>query len=128
MDIYPSLTYRDVPAALDWLVAAFGLESVIFDPPGGEVRFAAVRYGRGMVMVQPELPEELHGDHAGQAWIYVVIDDVDGHYERARAAGAQVLGEPHDAMDGQQRGYSARDIEGNLWSFGTSQPDDEPHR
>ncbi|MGI8594553.1 MAG: VOC family protein [Solirubrobacteraceae bacterium] len=44
-------------------------------------------------------------------------------YERAKAAGAEVLGEPHDAFGGSQRGYSARDPEGNLWSFGTSRPE-----
>jgi hypothetical protein len=27
-----------------------------------------------------------------------------------------------DAFDGAQRGYSARDREGNLWSFGTMNP------
>jgi uncharacterized glyoxalase superfamily protein PhnB/mannose-6-phosphate isomerase-like protein (cupin superfamily) len=124
MDVYPSLTYRDVRAALAWLEAAFGLEPVTFDEDDGEeIRFAAVRHGRGMVMVQPELPQELHGEHAGRGWVYVVVDDPDAHFERARAAGAEVLGEPHDAMDGRQRGFSARDLEDNLWSFGTSRPE-----
>lgn len=50
------------------------------------------------------------------------VDDVDDHYERARAAGVEVLNEPHDAMDGDQRGYSARDLEGNLWTFGIMRP------
>ena len=129
MDVYPSLTYRDVEAALAWLEAVFGLEPLIFDEERAErVRFAAVRHGRGMIMVQPELPEDLHGEHAGRGWVYVVVDDPDAHYEHAKAAGANVLGEPHGAMEGRQRGYSARDPEGNLWSFGTSRPDDEPHR
>jgi uncharacterized glyoxalase superfamily protein PhnB len=52
----------------------------------------------------------------------------DAHYDRAKATGAEVLGEPHDAMGGHQRGYSARDLEGNLWSFGTSKPERVPHR
>jgi uncharacterized glyoxalase superfamily protein PhnB len=49
----------------------------------------------------------------------VAVDDVDAHYRRAKAAGAEVLNEPHDALGGTQRGYSARELEGNLWSFGT---------
>jgi hypothetical protein len=69
-----------------------------------------------MVMVQPELPEDLHGEHAGRAWVYVAVDDPDAHYDRAKVAGAEVLGEPHDGMGGHQRGYSARDLEGSLWS------------
>lgn len=85
MNAYPSLTYRDVEAALECLAAAFGLERVIFDDP-------------------------------------------DAHDESAKAAGTEVLGEPHDATGGRQRGYSARDPEGNLWLFGTSRPETEPHR
>jgi uncharacterized glyoxalase superfamily protein PhnB len=122
MSVYPSLTYRDVDAALRFLESAFGLEPVIFGTEGGQVRFGAVRHGGGMVMVQPELPDDLHGAHAGQGWVYVVVPDPDAHYEHARAAGAEVLGEPHDAIEGRQRGYSARDPEGNLWSFGVQDP------
>lgn len=124
MDVYPSLTYRDLKAAIDQLQEAFGLEPVIFETDGEEIRMAAVGHGRGMVMLQPELPDHLHGEHAGQGWVYVVVEDPDAHYARAKAAGAEVLGEPHDAFDGRQRGYSARDGEGNLWSFGTSRPED----
>ena len=36
MDVYPSLTYRDVEAALAWLEAVFGLEPLIFDEEGAE--------------------------------------------------------------------------------------------
>ena len=78
-----------------------------------------------MVMVQPELPDDLHGEHAGRGWVYVAVDNPDAHYRRAKAAGATVLGEPHGAMDERQRGYSARDLEGNLWSFGSSRPETE---
>lgn len=53
-----------------------------------------------------------------QGWVYVVVDDVDWHYERA----AGRSNEPHDAFDGAQRGYSAGDREGSLWSFGTMSP------
>jgi len=55
----------------------------------------------------------------------VTVDNPDAHYRRAKAAGATVLGEPHGAMDERQRGYSARDLEGNLWSFGSSRPETE---
>jgi hypothetical protein len=71
----------------------------------------------------PSAPEDLHGSHTGLAWVYVAVDDPDAHYERAKAAGVDVLNEPHDALGGTQRGYSARDLEGNLWSFGTAGPE-----
>jgi uncharacterized glyoxalase superfamily protein PhnB len=120
MAVYPSLTYRDVEAALEFLEQAFGfeLEDVGRDPHGA-IRHAALRYGEGVVLLQPDLPDELHGSHLGQGWVYVEVADPDAHFKRARAAGAEVLGEPHDAMGGTVRGYSARDLEGNLWSFGS---------
>jgi uncharacterized glyoxalase superfamily protein PhnB len=50
--------------------------------------------------------------------IYAVIDDPDAHHGKARAAGARVVRELEDTPYGS-REYSARDLEGNLWSFGT---------
>jgi uncharacterized glyoxalase superfamily protein PhnB len=47
-----------------------------------------------------------------------MIENADGHYHHAKAAGAAVQGEPPDYGDGY-RGYSARDLDGNFWSFGT---------
>jgi len=121
--MYPSLTYRDVRAALQWLSRAFGFEARVFADEGTpETIQAALVYGDGMVMVQCDRPQELHGSHIGRGWVYVAVDDVDGHYERAKAAGAEVLNEPHGSIEGGMRGYSARDVEGNLWSFGTSRP------
>ncbi len=123
MDVYPSLTYRDLEAALEFLEKAFGLEpEVLGTDEHGAIRHAAVRHGEGLVLLQPDLPDQLHGTHLGQGWVYVAVTDPDGHFERARAAGATMLGEPHDALKGQMRGYSARDLEGNLWSFGTNRP------
>ena len=111
--MYPSLTYRDVGAAVAWLAEAFGFDGQTYD----EIS-AIAKFGTGTVLIQLDRPEDLHGSHTGHGWVYVVIDDIDAHYARARAAGANLLGEPHDYGDGY-RGYSARDLEGNLWSFGT---------
>lgn len=122
MDVYPSLTYRDLEAALDFLQRAFGLEAEdLGRDEHGALRHASVRHGEGLVLLQPDLPDELHGTHVGQGWVYVFVADPDSHFQRACAAGVEVLGPPHDAMGGM-RGYSARDPEGNLWSFGTDRP------
>jgi uncharacterized glyoxalase superfamily protein PhnB len=123
MDVYPSLTYRDVEAALEFLANAFGLRvDQLERDASGAVRVASLKYRDGRVLVQPDLPEELHGSHLGQGWVYVAVADPDTHFARARDAGAQVLTGPHDAFDGTTRGYSARDVEGNLWSFGSDRP------
>ena len=111
--VYPALTYRDVDAALTWLADAFGFETHLLAYGG-----AMVRYRDAVALVQSDRPKDLHGTHLGMAWVYVVVDDADGHYARAQAAGADLQGQPHDYGDGY-RGYSVRDLEGNLWTFGT---------
>jgi uncharacterized glyoxalase superfamily protein PhnB len=50
--------------------------------------------------------------------VYLVSDDPDGLFERADAAGAEVI-RPLRDEDYGSRGFSIRDPEGNLWSIGT---------
>jgi uncharacterized glyoxalase superfamily protein PhnB len=57
----------------------------------------------------------------GQGSIYMAVDDTEAHYQRARAAGAEIITELHDTDYGS-RDYAARDPEGNVWSFGTYRP------
>ncbi len=87
--MYPSLTYRDVGAALTWLAEAFGFEGHILDEVG-----AIVRFGTGTVLIQLDRPEDLHGSHTGQGWVYVVIDDIDAHYARGMLHGARARSGP----------------------------------
>ncbi|MBM2812520.1 MAG: Glyoxalase-like domain protein [Chloroflexi bacterium] len=54
--------------------------------------------------------------------VVVCIDDVKRHYERARAAGAVIVRELNETDSGAVE-YSARDLERNLWSFGTYRPE-----
>ena len=49
----------------------------------------------------------------------VTVNDVEGHYRRARAADAEVVIDLEDAPWGVRR-YQARDLEGHQWQF--SQP------
>ena len=53
--------------------------------------------------------------------LYLIVQDVDVHAERARNAGADIFLGPKDQPYGG-RGYSARDPEGNVWSFGSYDP------
>lgn len=50
-----------------------------------------------------------------------VAHRADAHHDRAKAAGARIVRELQDTDYGS-REYSARDFEGNLWSFGTYDP------
>ncbi len=122
MDVYPCFTYRDVRAALKWLADAFGVNPLASDNEGHEaIENAAVAHRDGLVLIAAERPENLHGSHTGKGWVYLAVDDLDDHYERTKAAGVAVLNEPHRGPAGM-RGYSARDLEGNVWTFGSARP------
>lgn len=55
--------------------------------------------------------------------LYVFVDDVDAHCQRARAVGARIFREL-ETQDYGDRGYGALDCEGHHWFFG-QRVDDE---
>ena len=128
--IVPTLKYRDAPAAIAWLCRAFGFEEKMVVPgEGGTVAHAQLAFGNGMIMlgsagdspydqlVKP--PAEVGGIETQSA--YVVVEDPDRHYQRAKAAGAEIVMDIAD-MDYGGRAYSCRDPEGHLWNFGSYDP------
>ena len=117
----PSLRYRDARAAIEFLERAFGFERhAVYEDESGGIAHAELTYRGGMIMVG-EQRDDTYGDHVGQGWLYVVVEDADAHHDRARAAGAEIVRLLTDQEYGS-RDYSARDPEGNLFSFGTYQP------
>jgi uncharacterized glyoxalase superfamily protein PhnB len=120
--VVPSLRYNDARRAVEWLQEAFGFEpQTVVDGEGDTIVHAELTYGDGMVMLGTQR-DDSYGSHVGQAWLYVVVEDADAHYARAKAAGAEIVRELED-QDYGSRDYSARDFEGNLWSFGTYRPE-----
>ncbi len=114
------MRYRDAQEAINWLKEAFGFEQqVLYEGAGGGVEHAELRYGQGVIMLGSERPND-EQRRAGQGWAYVVVDDLDAHYEKAKVAGAQITEELHAEDYGSF--YGARDPEGNLWTFGTYEP------
>jgi uncharacterized glyoxalase superfamily protein PhnB len=47
--------------------------------------------------------------------VFIYLDDVDKHYEVAKAAGAEIVHPPKDVEYG--RTYWANDLEGHPWFF-----------
>jgi uncharacterized glyoxalase superfamily protein PhnB len=122
--IYPVLRYRDAHAAIDFLCEAFGFERhAVYEGDDGAIEHAQLTLGRGMVMLSTEREDDDRGwgKHAGQGWNYVAVANPDTHYERAKAAGATIVRELED-QDYGSRDYTAKDPEGNLWSFGSYDP------
>lgn len=124
----PCLSYRDARAAIDWLVEAFGFTEVAaYAGTDRAIEHAELAWDNGMIM----LGSARDGDdplaiRQGTGAVYVIVQDPDAHHARAVAAGAEIVRELQD-MDYGSRDYAARDLEGNLWSFGTYRPDLAPH-
>ena len=116
MSIYPVIRYRDVRTGIEFLERAFGFRPIEVHEEDGKVEHAELAYGDGAVMIGPVREGE-----PSPAWSYVAVDDVDAHFERAQAAGAEIV-RPIEDQEYDARDYSARDPEGNTWSFGTYRP------
>jgi len=114
-NIFPFMRFTDADAAIDWLSRAFGFQQhAVYRSDEGTVQHAELSLGPGIVMFG-------QGDPSSQG-VYVAVDDADAHYERARAAGAEITREIEDTPYGS-REYSARDLDGHVWSFGTYKPE-----
>ena len=129
--VVPMLAYEDGPAAMDWLARVFGFtERTRWLDDDGSLSHGEMLAGGGLIMLATaptkayESPRT-HRQHCAQAeqWsrtpyvlngVLVYVDDVDAHFERARAAGAVMLS---SIEDGPGRLYRAEDLEGQRWMF-----------
>lgn len=124
--VYPTLRYENAPAAIEWLGRAFGFKAALVVPnPDGTIAHAELSFGPGVIMLGSsrddgigKSPRQLNGVTGG---VYVYVAEIDAHYERARAEGADIIREITDQEYGS-REYTARDLEGHVWSFGTYRP------
>jgi len=117
--ITPYLLYEDVAGALGWLTTAYGFrESMRIPGPDGKIAHAEMRLDDGMIMMGCPGREYQNPRRVGHVTqhLYVYVDDVDMHFERARMAGAKIVEEPKDQFYGDRR-YGAVDPEGHCWYF-----------
>jgi uncharacterized glyoxalase superfamily protein PhnB len=122
--VWPCLAYRDAPAAIEFLSTAFGFEARAVYTRDGDpsiVEHAELRWplGGGVMFGSAGKDESPWGRRMpGNDGVYVVCDGPDELFARAVAAGAEVVHGLADEDYGS-RGFTVRDPEGNLWSFGT---------
>ncbi len=129
--IMPCLTYNDALTAIDWLCDAFGFERhQVFVEENGMVSHAELKLGDVMIMTGSQQsnsaysrlikhPVDIGGFETQSP--YLVIDDIDAHYERAKKHGAKIVIDLKEEDYGGKN-YSCFDIEGHLWSFGSYDP------
>jgi uncharacterized glyoxalase superfamily protein PhnB len=122
--IWPVIAYRDAPAAIEFLTKAFGFEQRAVYARDGDsavIEHAELRWplGGGIMLGTAGKDDSPFGRRKpGNDAVYVVCTDPDALYDQAVGAGAEVVRELRDEDYGS-RGFSVRDPEGNLWSFGT---------
>ncbi len=125
------LAYAVGPAAMDWLARAFGFhERARMVDSSGRLSHGELETGSGVVMLATPSPDyegpARHREHCAAAarwqevpWVVdgvlVYVDDVRSHLERARAAGARLLGELETGGPGDR--YRVEDLEGHRWMF-----------
>lgn len=120
--IYPRLAYRDPTEAVAWLTRAFGLqerEAARLSTSDGRISLTEMELGAGLVMIGTagahdlESPMTLGG---GSQMVIAYVDDVEGHYARAKEAGSRIVMALSDRPWGDRR-YEALDVEGHRWYF-----------
>jgi uncharacterized glyoxalase superfamily protein PhnB len=128
--IIPCLRYSKAPEAIEWLGNAFSFEKHLVVPGENDtIAHAQLTFGNSMVMLSSaqdsefgrlmKQPGEIGGAETQMS--YVIVPDADAHYAKAKAAGAEIVMDIKD-QDYGGRGYSCRDLEGHIWSFGTYDP------
>jgi uncharacterized glyoxalase superfamily protein PhnB len=121
--VVPVLAYQDVRAAVEWLSQVFGFAERVqigdhraqLSIGNGAVIVADASYGRGSPASEDAITHS----------VMVRVEDVDGHYNAAVAAGAQVTSEPVDHPYGERQ-YGVTDPAGHRWTFTQSIAEVQP--
>jgi uncharacterized glyoxalase superfamily protein PhnB len=128
--IVSCLLYRDATAAVEWLCSTFGFEKhAVYAGESGKVEHAELSFGNGLIMCGPrrdspfgrliKQPDEIDGCETQT--VYLIVTDADAVYERAKTSGAEIVLDIKDEDYGG-RGFTCRDSEGHIWTFGTYDP------
>jgi len=129
--IIPMIAYEDAATAIDWLQRAFGFHELNrMTEKDGTISHAEMEFADGQIFLATPTPDyqspRNHREHCAAArkwssvpWVIdgllVHVDDVDAHFQRAKAAGATMLSDLLDQPYG--RLYRAEDLEGHRWMF-----------
>jgi uncharacterized glyoxalase superfamily protein PhnB len=119
--VVPYLYYENVEAALRWLSEAFGFrerEHETQRAPDGTIVHSAIELQGGLVLLGRPGGSYRNPMRLGQTTqnLYVYVDALEPHFERAKRAGAKLLTSIEDTFYGDRR-YGVEDLEGHHWYF-----------
>lgn len=122
--VIPVLVYPDVREAVRWLSEIFGFQERLQIAD----HRAQMVVGDG-AMIVAEYVDRDHRPVPGADYlthvVIVRIPDVQAHYERVKASGAEILGPPQDFEYGERQ-YFVKDIGGHHWTFSQTLTDADP--
>lgn len=123
--VLPHIAYQNLNEAIAWLSKAFGFRE--FYRYGDAPRGAQMWAGNAAIQVrQADVGQKSPAQLGyGTQSLTIFIDDVDGHYAQAKAAGAKILEEPHETAYGEYQ-YAAQDLDGHHWLFSRHAADRNP--
>jgi len=117
-----ALFYQDPKAAIAWLEKAFDFElSMLLEDADGNLAHSQMSFGDSYVMIGQEWsadhksPKSVGGKNTQTVNIHIDTD-IDAHFARAKAAGAEIIAEPETQFYGD-RTYRCRDPEGHMWTI-----------
>lgn len=111
----PYLVCNGAQRVIDFLVATFAAEPLRrHDRPDGTIMHAELRIDDTVVMIG----EAVDNWPAVPTHIHVYVPDVDATFERAVAAGGEVVQRPERKEDPDKRG-GVKDPAGNTWWVAT---------
>jgi uncharacterized glyoxalase superfamily protein PhnB len=117
--ILPHIVYRDVAKAIAWLAKAFGFsEHYRYGEADGQVSGAQMRLGNAWIMLERTRPGRASPAQLGSGTqsLTVFVDDIAGHFEQAKSAGAKIVEDLHETVYGELQ-YAAEDLDGHHWLF-----------
>lgn len=131
--IIPGMRYKDAPTAIDWLCKAFGFKRhLVVEGENNTIAHAQLTLGNSMIMLGStrdneydrliRTPAEVEGFNTQAP--YIIVDDIDSHYRKAKEAGAKIELELTEQDYGGKL-YTCRDPEGYVWNFGSYDPWEE---
>jgi hypothetical protein len=108
-----ALYYESPVEAARWLERVFQLRSWTDVLETEEGTWVELHHGNVAIL----LFEGGDGAHRDMPWVYV--DDLDAHFQHAKAEGATIVSEIHQQG---YRAYEAEDLEGRRWTFAQARP------
>jgi uncharacterized glyoxalase superfamily protein PhnB len=119
--VVPVLVYEDVEQAIEWLCRAFGFKERLRAGRPGRVSHAQLEIGADAAVMIGREGAEFRRPRPGEVTQYVVVhvQDVNGHFERAREADARIVSPPADMPFGERQ-YTVEDPGGHRWTFSQS--------